>query len=108
MAIAEHDQTTAHCGVLDEQVPERLGVFYRGGLAQRGTLAAALAAVLYGASMQPQLSGAAGAGEVVVVAVPEPDHEGQPRCKNKRGPALCRIGWVRSAASARSAKLNTC
>jgi hypothetical protein len=46
------------------QVPERLAVFYRAGLLQRGALGAALAAALYGASMQPQLAGAAGAGEI--------------------------------------------
>ena len=45
------------------QVPERVAVFYRAGLLQRGGLGAALAAALYGASTQPQLAGAAGLGE---------------------------------------------
>ena len=45
------------------QVPQRLAVFYRSGLAQRVALAAVTASVAYGATKQPRLSAAAGIGE---------------------------------------------
>jgi len=45
------------------QVPERLAVFYRSGLAQRTALAAIGATVGYGAFKNPRMSTAAGLGE---------------------------------------------
>ena len=58
------------------QVPERLAVFYRSGLAQRVGLGAIGAAVAYSASKSPRMSAAAGLGVCSFRPVLTSQHDG--------------------------------